>query len=51
MYGILGEEELEAAPSQPWYETLGKVSAGLLQAGSQIYTLETQKDIQEMKLT
>lgn len=52
MNGILGEEELEApiAPDKPWYETLGKVSAGLLSVGSKIYTLETQKDIAEMKL-
>ena len=50
MYGILGEEGLEAAPDKPWYETLGSVGAGLLETGTKHYALETAKDIEEIKL-
>lgn len=51
MYGqaMLGEEEL-GVTEKPWYETLGAVSANLLQAGSQIYALETQKSIEQTRL-
>ena len=46
---IMGEEELEQAPSTFW-SSLGSVSKSLLSTGSQIYAMETQKDIEGTRL-
>jgi hypothetical protein len=51
MYGqaIVGEGELET-PDTSFWDTLGEASKNILQVGSQVYALQTQKDIEETRL-
>jgi len=49
---ILGESELESGTSSggSFWDSLGSVSKTLLSAGSNIYALQTQKDVEQLRL-